>query len=53
MSYYCEETGETYEPEDSPPQVGEVKFILYWDEDGKVFKGGNFEFTEEGQWIEI
>ena len=45
--------GETYEPDEAYPHVGEVRFLTFFDENDKVLKGGNFEFTEEGQWIEI
>lgn len=46
-TYYCEETGETYDPEPSPfPFVGETRFFL---EDGVMVE---YEFTEEGCWVE-
>lgn len=45
-TYYCEETGEVYEPEPGVPYVGERRF--FQEDDGSWVE---YEFTEEGQWI--
>lgn len=43
-------------PDDEPlmsPSVGQREFLIYWDKEDKIFKGGNYEFTEDGKWTQI